>query len=83
MKYKRGDTVVIRADLKEGEWPVETGGSLYCNSDMAERHRGKKCVITYAGCGRYAIDIDNGYWEWSAGMFEEFDKTKCYCNILL
>ena len=65
-KYKIGDKVKIREDLKGGcEY-----NELYFNTDM-EKYRGKIATITeVTNVGDYSIDLDCNYWWWNDYMFE-------------
>ena len=81
MKYKVGDKVRIRANLRAGtHYPVEDSTSFkypmarYCNGDMKEF---AGSVMTVANAKKkdgkwvyYQLTEDNGLWEWAAGMFE-------------
>lgn len=80
MKYKAGDRVKVRKDLKTGK--------IYGVVDFVkemEKFRGKNVTIKkafegYGGGDRYQIQEDNGKWTWSNNMFEpiitNFDKVK-------
>jgi hypothetical protein len=69
MRYKAGDEVRIRADLKEGD------GEQYKATVVSEmmRYAGKVTYIRHAYDGCYTLDIDNGYWTWMDSMFEDVD----------
>ena len=69
MKYKVGDRVRVRKDLKPGNFY----GKDYYISSM-DRFKGEKCVITGIWDQSYQIN-DFGYW-WSEEMFESIDDEK-------
>ena len=67
MKFKVGDRVRIRKDLKSGrDW-----GLLCCNYEM-EVLAGKEATIieVFLCYGCYKLDIDNGDWYWNDEMLE-------------
>ena len=69
MKYKVGDKVRVRKDLKKGNFY----GKDYYISSM-DKFKGEKCVITEIWDQSYQIN-DFGYW-WSEEMFESVDDEK-------
>ena len=69
MKYKVGDKVRVRKDLKPGNFY----GKDYYISSM-DKFKGEKCVITEIWDQSYQIN-DFGYW-WSEEMFESVDDEK-------
>ena len=69
MKYKVGDRVRVRKDLKPGNFY----GKDYYISSM-DKFKGEKCVITEIWDQSYQIN-DFGYW-WSEEMFESVDDKK-------
>ena len=69
MKYKVGDKVRVRKDLKPGNFY----GKDYYISSM-DKFKGEKCVITEIWDHSYQIN-DFGYW-WSEEMFESVDDEK-------
>lgn len=66
MKYKVGDIVKVRSDLKEQDY-----GSLDVVSEMLE-FRGKIVHISniFNECNEYEIREDRGEWTWNDEMFE-------------
>lgn len=65
-KFKVGDKVTIRSDLKEGMCSPQN-----ITYDML-KYLGKTVKITWVNdCGVYNIDMDNGVWNWNDDMFEE------------
>ena len=66
MKYKVGDKVRVRKDLKPGNFY----GKDYYISSM-DKFKGEKCVITEIWDQSYQIN-NFGYW-WSEEMFESID----------
>ena len=66
MKYKVGDSVVIKGGLEVGE----TYGSDSFESEMAE-FRGCVALITDIVGDKYTIDLDGGAWWWTDEMFVE------------
>ena len=69
LKFKVGDIVKIRADLKDYE--KEYCGAVYVNDDMANL-AGHVATITGVNNGdNYHIDLDDGDWNWSDDTFEE------------
>ena len=69
MKYKVGDKVRVRKDLKPGNFY----GKDYYISSM-DKFKGEKCVITEIWDQSYQIN-NFGYW-WSEEMFESVDDEK-------
>ena len=69
MKYKVGDRVRVRKDLKPGNFY----GKDYYISSM-DKFKGEKCVITEIWDQSYQIN-NFGYW-WSEAMFEFVDDEK-------
>ena len=71
LKFKVGDIVKIRADLKDYE--KEYCGAVYVNDDMAN-FAGHVATITRVNNGdNYHIDLDEGDWNWSDDTFEEIE----------
>ena len=69
MKYKVGDKVKIRKDLKAGS----VYGSCYVTQEM-HNLRGKIAHITEVNkYGEYCIDLDNSEYLWIDEMFEDVD----------
>ncbi len=66
MRYKAGDKVKIRADLREGD------GEQYKATVVSEmmKYAGKVTTIRRAYDDCYTLDIDDGYWTWVDSMFE-------------
>ena len=66
MKYKVGDKVRVRKDIKEHE---TYGSYLTCNDSMVKK---AGLVVTIKECdnvySRYKIDADD--WNWDDEMFE-------------
>ena len=70
-KFKVGDKVVIKKDLKEEEFY----GDNWVNSTMAEL-AGQEATITGDACdGDYEIDLDEGEYYWNKEMFEEVNTS--------
>ena len=69
MKYKAGDKVRIRADLKEGEEYNKVTVVL-----PMIQYVGKTTTIrqVYESC--YTLDVDGGCWVWTDDMFEDAEK---------
>ena len=75
MKYKIGDKVKIREDLKGG-----CCYGLYCDAEM-EKYKGKIATITeVTDNGFYRIDLDKEEWYWSDDMFENYTLTEKQFN---
>lgn len=68
-KYKVGDKVKIRADLKlHGRY-----GTDVCVSDMLPYTEQKATIVRvdpYNEGFEYYIDLDQGVWTWTEEMFE-------------
>ena len=71
MKYKVGDKVRVRKDLKPGNFY----GKDYYISSM-DKFKGEECVITEIWDQCYQIN-NFGYW-WSEEMFESIDDLLEY-----
>jgi hypothetical protein len=65
VKYKPGDKVTVRKDLKAGQYI----DGIYVNDSMA-RLAGKQITIKDVFTVTYTIKEDNGFG-WKDGMFEE------------
>lgn len=71
MKYKVGDKVRIRADLKVGK--------EYDEATVVEnmkRYFGKTTTIRYVYEYCYTLDVDDGDWIWTDGMLEVDDTPQ-------
>jgi hypothetical protein len=68
-KYKFGDKVKVRSDLKVGNYDSHDEAGLYCNLDMLD-FSGKTLTILSASddFGDYVVE-ENG-WLWCDAMFE-------------
>lgn len=87
--YEPGDIVMIRSDLKTGDYPVlygpNEGETLFCNGEMR----------TFAGqtdeieCYDGGFDDNSFYrlkkhpWLWTESMFESAQQNECFCHSLL
>ena len=72
MKYKVGDKVRIRDDLKEDEdyW-MEDRSRHNCVNDEMIKLRSQICTIkSITSGGEYKLEEDPGDWFWVDGMFE-------------
>lgn len=91
-KFKVGDKVIIKEDLKAG---CEYDNGCYFASKM-EKYKGKTAVIKNghiiayfngnvkienANNYRYKLDIDNGEWSWSPSMLEKFEDKKHFKSL--
>lgn len=65
MKFKVGDKVRIRKDLKS----MERYNGISFTVEM-EEYRGKVAKITKISFDNYELDIDDGEWFWSDNMLE-------------
>lgn len=68
MKYKVGDKVKIREDLKNDE--IYGSGYWDVTSDMVS-YGGMIATIIKCEEDSYQIDVDNGFYSWVDEMFEE------------
>lgn len=66
MRYKIGDKVRVRKDLKVGE-----SYGVYFNEDMV-KFIGEEVTIDWVGSLGYRIKEDNLSWSWTDKMFEDF-----------
>lgn len=73
MKYKIGDTITIRKDLKESQ---KLGDQFITRAMLDYRGKKAKIVDTYGFSGIYSLDIDKKFWNWNDEMFEEENKYK-------
>lgn len=67
MKYKVGDRVKVREDLKANE---TYGHDYYFSPEMAD-YKGRIVTISRVGDDFYKIEGDTHYWFWTDEMFEE------------
>ena len=72
MKYKVGDKVKIREDLKiNNEYD-----NMYFNSEMS-KHRGQIATIKRADLDNtYKINLDDGDYWWTDAMFEDVEEEE-------
>ncbi len=68
MKYKAGDKVRIRADLKVGE---QYGVAFIL--DM-KQYVGETTTIRHVYRDWYTLDIDDGHWTWTDDMLEDIPQ---------
>jgi len=61
MKYKVGDIVTVRSDIKANDATIV---------EKMEKYKGKKVTIVKVEYGIYLISEDNGDWTWTDEMFE-------------
>lgn len=74
MKYKVGNRVRVRKDIKYGEhYLMENGDEWDCVTKEMLKFRGKVVTISYAG-SKYRIEEDGGDFWWVDGMF---GTSKC------
>jgi ribosomal protein L21E len=70
MKYKVGDIVTIRPDLREGVYDSD-GGCVYSVYEMLQ-YRGQTTTITGVDDDSfYFVAIDKGCWGWTSDMFAD------------
>lgn len=77
-KYKIGNVVTVREDLEEyAEYPMENilEGDNYpftnnVTLEMME-YLGKEAIITNVSEYGYLINLDDGEWGWTDGMFKD------------
>lgn len=74
MKYKAGDKVRIRKDLKAD---VQYGSKRFTN--LMCKYRGKETTITKVLSNFYTLKVDDEMWSWSEEMLEPV--TECDFNI--
>ena len=73
MKYKVGDRVVVRRDLKvENKY-----GNISVSVDMVGLN-GKLATIIKVYPSSYLINLDNGCWCWTSEMFESSSSNKLF-----
>lgn len=78
MKYKVGNKVKIREDLKDNE--IYGSGYLDATSDMVSRG-GMIATITECEEDSYRIDVDNGFYSWVDEMFEDVEESEAKFKI--
>lgn len=71
MKYKVGNRVMVRSDLKNNKMY----GVQAFVKDM-EQYKGKEITILKHDNGYYKIKEDEGYWNWTDEMFEGLAEDK-------
>lgn len=71
MKFKVGDKVKIREDLKADKMY----GYIYFVSCM-KKYKGKTATITTVTGRTYSLDIDKGGYNWDVEMFEKVEITR-------
>jgi len=71
MKFKQGDEVRIRKNLKAESYAID---DIIINSDMI-KFSGKSANIESVGEEEYYyLDIDNQTWHWTDRMLENKEK---------
>ena len=68
MKYKVGDRVKIREDLEVDK----VYDSWDCSDDMVQ-YGGRIATIVKCHDDSYQIDVDDKFYNWTDGMFEDVD----------
>ena len=68
MKFKVGEKVKIKKNLKEGY------GFKYYVADEMEKFKGKTVTIYSVNSEAYRIEEDNMSWDWTEDMFESSTK---------
>lgn len=69
-KYKVGDKVRVKADIKEDvSYKMEDSSWKDCAVPRMVKFAGKIVTIKRVGY-KYSIEEDNGYYTWTDGMFE-------------
>ena len=66
MKYKVGDKVKIKNNLKSGEW---CGDATFTHGML--KYRGKTATIKEIVSSFYLLDIDDGERYWTSEMLED------------
>lgn len=81
IKYKPGDKILVRSDLKQDEYySMRNGQILIVNGDMYRNYAGR--VLTIKRCTAYAYyNVEENIWCWTDDMFvgvigEETDESK-------
>lgn len=71
-KFKKGDVVKIKKDLKVGKFY-----GMYCFNREMDRYKGKTAIIVLYDAidGEYLIDIDNHHYSWTDEMLEEVQEN--------
>lgn len=71
-KFKKGDVVKIKKDLKVGKFY-----GIYCFNREMNRYKGKAAIIVLYDAidGEYLIDIDNQRYSWTDEMLEEVQEN--------
>ena len=86
MKFRIGDKVRIKKDLKVG---CEYNDGC-CFASKMEKYKGKTAVIKFSNIKngeknannyRYELDIDDGYWCWSSSMLEKVEYKKHFKSL--
>lgn len=70
-QLKPGDHVLIREDIKQGEYYRRYDGGIMGTSRSMERYRNEEAEIVkdvYSD-SFYRINLDHGEWKWVDGMF--------------
>lgn len=70
MKYKVGDKVRIRKDLKVN---VQYGSTVF--TSLMCKHKGEETIITKVLSNFYSLEVDDEMWAWSEEMLEPI--TEC------
>ena len=77
MKYKVGDKVRIKENLKENE----AYGYRTVVTEMLG-YQGKVATIKELYKGAYILDIDNAEWEWTDEMLEDVETDETEKDIV-
>lgn len=73
MKYKTGDLVRVREDLKVGKF---YGNNEFFTKEMSQ-FKGKEAEIKEVDSCFYDLDIDNGTYAWTDEMLEPAEEKSC------
>lgn len=87
-RYKIGDAVLVRDDLKYGAFydmrsgPYPKANSNIVTLDMSELHGQLVHIKDYSYNGHYIVEETHDF-RWTDDMFSDQIGNECYCESLL
>lgn len=86
-RYKIGEAVLVRDDLKYGNYydmmsgPYPKNNRNIATLEMSELHGQLVHIENYSACGQY--HVKEAFFQWTDDMFEGTDNDECCCESLL
>lgn len=87
-RYKIGEAVLVRDDLKYGNYydmmsgPYPKNNKNVATLGMSDLHGQLVHIKAYTYTGQYLVK-ETGSYRWTDGMFSGSASNECYCESLL